>query len=98
MISPKFYSQTVKCPVCAGWGTTEFPSTNYKDLCRECVGRGVFVSQTENIYVWDAPTFIDYRSRTRAIVLKILAVFLLIAFLFFIFIVLKSMVVKTFNI
>ena len=86
MISPKFYSQITVCPACSGWG----------DTCKECLGQGVSVVQSENIYIWDAPTYIDYGARTRVLIFKILAVvsviFIVLMLIMFIrFVLLKSL-------
>lgn len=88
MISPKFYSQITVCPVCSGWGTLESPPKGKTAVCKECYGQGVSVVQSESVYVWNAPSFVDYASRTRLSVLKIsaalLVVLILIMFLFFV--------------
>lgn len=68
MISSKFYSQITVCPTCHGIGLD----------CKECLGQAVSVTQSDTIYIWDAPTFIDYRGRTRVLIFKMATAFLIL--------------------
>jgi hypothetical protein len=97
MISPKFYSQILTCQNCEGWGFKENPPEKGVEVCPECEGKGVFLVQSENVYIWDAPTFIDYKSRMRANVVKIIAFFLLILILVSIFIIAKKVFIQLSN-
>lgn len=86
MISPKFYSQITVCPTCSGWGVD----------CKDCLGQGVSVVQSENIYIWDAPTFVDYKSRTQVLIMKVTVGIIIVLFIIFIaafvrFVLLKSL-------
>lgn len=88
MISSKFYSQITVCPVCSGWGTTDVPPKGQNTVCKECYGQGVSVTQSENIYIWNAPSFVDYNGRNRVLILKILAIlFVAIIFIMFLLII-----------
>jgi hypothetical protein len=85
MLSPKFYSQISVCSNCQGWGTKNFASHKDTDPCLECGGTGVFLSQPGYIYIWDAPTFVDYKSRRRALLFKIVAVILILTCLYIVY-------------
>jgi hypothetical protein len=71
MISTKFYSQISVCNACKGWGTEKIPADNYKKLCPECSGEGLAIFRSDNTFLWDAPFFIDYRSRVRIKIAKL---------------------------
>lgn len=94
MISPKFYSQISSCPYCQGWGLSKYSSLKTKDICKECNGRGVFLSQAGNIYVWDAPFFVDYKSRERIKILKISVVLIAVLCLTLMLIFLRNLLLK----
>jgi hypothetical protein len=97
MISHKFYSQIATCPACQGWGQTKSPPTKLGDACGECMGKGVTLLNSSELYIWDAPTFVDYKGRDKVLVLKIVALFLAM-FIFLIFIVIiRNMIGGIFN-
>lgn len=94
MISPKFYSQITVCPACTGRGIKNIENLNYSDVCNECLGQGVSVVQSENIYIWDAPTFVDYKSRQRALIFKIIAVALIFIIFLLLILFVRSVVLN----
>ena len=98
MISSKFYSQTIVCPVCSGWGTEESLPTKSISVCKECLGQGVSVIQSDTIYVWNAPTFIDYKSRDRILILKISAGILIFIFILMFITLLRFLISATFRV
>ena len=71
MISTKFYSTISVCSACKGWGTEKVPADNYKKLCPECSGEGIALFRSDNTFLWDAPFFIDYQSRMRIKITKL---------------------------
>jgi hypothetical protein len=84
MISPKFYSQIQVCPVCRGWGTREKSTAKVGEECRECGGSGVSVKQSGSIFIWDAPSFVNFRARSMVLYFKIGSI-VFVLFMFFLF-------------
>jgi hypothetical protein len=94
VISPKFFSQIFTCKSCKGWGFLDSPPEKSVDVCKECDGKGVFLSQSEDVYVWDAPTFVNYKARIKLFIAKLFALIVVIASVIFIFILGKNIILQ----
>jgi len=73
VINSKFYSQISKCPNCKGWGNLNSDASQKGEICDKCNGKGVFLAWTDNIFFFGAPTFVDYKSRQKIMIFRIIS-------------------------